>query len=157
MIKYLIIILIVLFNGCDNQTPKTYTMTYFDILKVLPLSLIENTKIEARDLIYQIPLNPMEFIKLAPLYNIPQQFNENVEYNDCDKRVRVFRGWMAQNGYGGVLLMDAAIIDHKNRRHNLIAFIEPEPPHTLRFIEPKEQKMILIEESNKYVILMLIF
>lgn len=157
--KTMSIILLLLFtivSGCENQKPEVHTTSYSEVINFLPLEIIENIKMEATDSTYYMPLNPMYFINAAPNYTIPIQFKEDKEYNDCDKRVRIFRGWMALNGYGQVLLMDAAVITDKNERHNLIAFIEPESPYRLRFIEPKEQKMISIEESNKYKILRLI-
>jgi len=152
----LLLLLFTVVSGCDNQKPKGYKTSYTEVINFLPLEVIKHAKIIATDATYYMPLNPMYFINAAPDYTIPSQFDGNKEYRDCDKRVRIFRGWMALNGYGQVLLMDAAVLTAKNEGHNLIAFIEPKAPYRLRFIEPKERKIVSIEESNKYKILRLV-
>jgi len=145
-------------EGFSKNLDPGYRAHYTEIISMLPLSVVEVS--DVRDNYYYIPERPMDFIKACPRnrYKITSRSTLSLspESIDCDKRVRIFRGWMAEQGYGNVLLMDAAILNEQGYKHNLIAYISLED-NAIRFIEPKERKLVPLWKSKHFIILRLIF
>jgi hypothetical protein len=154
-----VMIIIFLLSSCSglqhHSNYRTYSIDRISLIRML--SVDAAVKSDIRDEVYHIPLNPQEFINAIPdyKYNIPVVFHDKDSF-DCDDRVRIFRGWLSEQGWGNVLIMDAAVIMN-GRAHNLLAFISPDPPHILRYAEAMEKKIISFDVSKNFTLIKLIF
>jgi len=115
---------------------RTYLQTFYDIKKALPKDEYKKFMPIMTDAVYRIPTDPHDIISRCP----KNRFSKHkADESDCDDRVRIFRGWMSEKGFGNVLAMSCKIVVPGRGAHAVIGFLHE---GKLLFGEPKQGKIV---------------
>lgn len=130
----------------EVKETRTHYQAFWDIKNALsklsPTAKMEYLKFKPimTDAKYRIPADPHDVISRCP----KDRFSKHkADENDCDDRVRIFRGWMSENGWGNILAMSCKIIvpgtGPQTGAHAVIAFVHE---GRLLFGEPAQGKIV---------------
>ena len=126
-------------NWFKTYSPKIKeSMEYLELFYIL--KGLSNITPIMTDSVYRIPADPHDIISRCPKSKFSKY---KADENDCDDRVRIFRGWMSEKGHGNVLAMDCKIVvpgtGSGTGSHAVIAFLHQ---GKIIFGEPKLGKIV---------------
>ena len=138
-------------------TPKFFEVTKSEMVSMLPREIADHGKYDfKRDTHYNIPLDPAYIVKKCPAKKYIYD-SKNPELMDCDKRVYIYRGWIA-----GLYLKSFGMEAILKPGHDTIAFFDIKSgkkehgKYGLIFADFQTGKMMPEHEVSKYKVEMLI-